>query len=261
MTKLLALSVLLVACAGQIDGQQTTEESDSLTATALVGHDATVTASSGLNLRTGPSTSHAVILTMPHGATVSVKDVSGGWYEVNYKGTVGWATGTYLAEAPGSAAPVSTDANAILDRARSGVGFSYHWGAGCWSPGSSSHGSCLGSCPNCSHSGTWGADCSGYVAKVWQVPGTSSMETCQHPYSTVNFENDRTHWSGVSRSSAQPADAFVYNTNGSGHVFLYESGDGWGWVKAYEAKGCSYGIVYGTRMVASQYSAIRRAGL
>ena len=266
MTKLAAMCVALqlAACAGQIDGEQTAEEGDSLTATALVGHDAVVTASSGLNLRSGPSTSNAVLLTMPHGAVVSVTDAQGAWYKVDFHGSVGWASASYLAEVPGATPPStspSADAGAILDRARSGVGFSYHWGAGCWSPGSASPGACYGSCPNCTHSGTWGADCSGFVAKAWQVPGASSLETCQHPYSTVNFQNDRSHWSAVSRGSVKGADAFVYNANGAGHIFLYESGDGWGWVKAYEAKGCSYGIVYGTRMAASQYSAIRRTGL
>jgi hypothetical protein len=75
-----------------------------------------------------------------------------------------------------------------IQRAQSGVGFSYKWGGGCWSPGSTSYGACYGSCPNCSHSGSWGADCSGFVAKVWQVPGNEDLTSCDHPYSTVNFE-------------------------------------------------------------------------
>jgi hypothetical protein len=55
-------------------------------------------------------------------------------------------------------------------------------------------------------------------------------------------------------------DAFVHNSGGSGHIFLYESGDAWGWVKAYEAKGCSYGIQHDTRMAYSNYKPIRRDG-
>ena len=136
----------------------------------------------------------------------------------------------------------------------------YHWGGGCWNPGSSAHGACYGSCPNCSHSGTWGADCSGYVAKIWQVPGASALTSCSHPYSTYNFYNQHTHWSDISRSSVKKGDAYVHNSGGSGHIFLYDSGDRWGWVKAYEAKGCSYGIQHDTRMAYSYYKPIRRYG-
>ena len=146
-----------------------------------------------------------------------------------------------------------------MTRAESGVGFSYHWGGGCWSPGGS-HGACYGSCPNCTHSGEWGADCSGYVAKVWQVPGASALSTCEHPYSTYNFYNEHTHWADVSRSDVKRGDAFVHNSGSEGHIFVYDSGDAWGWVMAYEAKGCSYGIIHDSRMASSIYKPIRRDG-
>jgi cell wall-associated NlpC family hydrolase len=161
---------------------------------------------------------------------------------------------------PSAALPDATGVDGAIARAQSGVGFSYHWGGGCWSPGSSAHGACYGSCPSCTHSGTWGADCSGYVAKIWQVPGASALTSCSHPYSTYNFYNEHTHWSDVSRGNIKRGDAFVHNSGGSGHIFLYESGDAWGWVKAYEAKGCSYGILHDTRMAYSNYKAIRRNG-
>ena len=51
----------------------------------------------GLNLRRGAGTSYGVIVAMPCGAVVSV--VGGpvsGWYNVEYNGTRGWASGTYL---------------------------------------------------------------------------------------------------------------------------------------------------------------------
>jgi hypothetical protein len=51
----------------------------------------------GLNLRRGAGTSYGVIVAMPCGAAVSV--VGGpvsGWYNVEYSGTRGWASGTYL---------------------------------------------------------------------------------------------------------------------------------------------------------------------
>ena len=149
-------------------------------------------------------------------------------------------------------------------RAKSGVGFSYWWGHGAWDPsgvGSSTAGACYGSCPNCTHSGTHGADCSGYVGKLWQVPSSnSSLSTDSHPYSTASFVNDTSLWKTVSRGSLKKADALVYHSGGAGHVYLFESGDGWGSMWAYEAKGCSYGIVHDLRTASSAYHGIRRTG-
>lgn len=267
---LFVLALSLAGCGGQLtsgtvdDGESDSQETtaDVQIDSAVIGKPATVTATAGLNLRTGPSTSDAVILTMPHRATVQVLGGQSGWYKVSYSGKTGWCSGTYLsADVGGGGSPGgSTAVDQAMARAASGVGFSYHWGGGCWDPNSSSHGACYGSCPNCTHSGTWGADCSGYVAKVWQVPGASALTSCAHPYSTANFDNEHTHWADVSRSNVKRGDAFVYNSGGEGHIFLYDSGDAWGWVKAYEAKGCSYGIQHDTRMASSTYKAIRRDG-
>ncbi|MBK8014278.1 MAG: SH3 domain-containing protein [Deltaproteobacteria bacterium] len=243
--------------------------------TVSVGGRARVVARSGLNLRTQPTTAGSIITAMPYGSTVDVLQKQGSWFSVKYGSKLGWSYGAYLdgIEADGSsssggssgggssgggssggATSGSTDLESMLARARSGVGFSYHWGGGCWSPESSSTGACYGSCPSCSHKGTWGADCSGYVAKIWQVPGETSLESCGHPYSSADFYSSTTHWSRVSRSSAKPGDAFVRN----GHIFLYNGGDAWGSMRAYEAKGCSYGIVYNSRTADSSYRVIRR---
>jgi hypothetical protein len=148
-----------------------------------------------------------------------------------------------------------------VQRAQSGVGFSYWWGHGRWIPGglsSSNKGVCTGSCPNCSHTGGYGADCSGYVGKIWQVGANGSDPTVDgHPYSTSTFVGSSSSWSTVARGNALKGDALVYNQNGAGHIFLYESGDGWGSMWAYEAKGCSYGIVHDLRTASSAYKAIR----
>jgi hypothetical protein len=225
---------------------------------ALVGGKAKVTASGGLHLRTQPTTGSAVLLTMPSGAVVSVLAAQSGWYKVNYSGHIGWAYGAYLSpyDAPTNATPVDK----AIARAKTGLGFSYHWGGGCWDPGSGHPGACYGSCPNCSHTGTWGADCSGYVAKVWQVPGATALTACSHPYSTYNFRYTTAHWTRVSRSHAKRGDAFVYQSGNEGHIFIFGDGDPWGWMHAYEAKGCSYGIVHDLRTAGSAYIAIRRNG-
>lgn len=146
-----------------------------------------------------------------------------------------------------------------MDIATSGLGFSYWWGGGCWRTGGAK-GSCTGSCPSCTHGGTWGADCSGYVAKAWQVPSASETDVCRHPYSTDDFYNTEKYWKSISRGSAKRGDAFVYRKDGAGHIFLFGSGDAWGWIKAYEAKGCSYGILQDSRTASSDYKVIRRNG-
>lgn len=58
----------------------------------------------------------------------------------------------------------------------------------------------------------------------------------------------------------QPADALAYNDGSAGHIFLYEKGDAWGSMWAYEAKGCLYGIVHDLRTATSAYKVIRRDG-
>lgn len=60
--------------------------------------DTATVIASGLNLRNGPSTAYAILLTMPQGATVDIiAGPSNGWYQVRYQGTEGWASGAYLA--------------------------------------------------------------------------------------------------------------------------------------------------------------------
>ncbi len=243
---------------------------------AAVTAGSTLQTTTALNLRTGPGTNNAIRLVMPAGAKVVAVDgqPSGAWYQVKYNGTAGWAHGGYLVFVSGPAAstppatpttPASSGSrDQAIVRAQSGVGFSYWWGHGRWAPGgvsTASAGSCTGSCPSCSHSGGNGADCSGYVGKIWQVPSSNVDTTLDsHPYSTANFVQPNAQWATVSRAALSTADALVYNQNGAGHIFLYESGDGWGSMWAYEAKGCSYGIVHDLRTASSAYQAIRRAG-
>ena len=244
-----------------------TTTSQSLAGTLAVG--STLRATANLNLRTGSGTGFSVRLVIPNGATVTTLAAApvNGFYNVKYNGTTGWSSGAYLrlvtqgtTTTPAGGLADGSPAGAV-QRAKSGVGATYWWGHGRWFPfaqGGSNAGSCTGSCPNCSHSGATGADCSGYVAKLWQVPSTNtSLTSDSHPYSTLNFKVDSSQWRTVSRGSAQVADAFVYNVNGAGHMFLYENGDGWNWMNAYEAKGCSAGIVHNLRTASSAFKAIR----
>jgi len=240
----------------------------------------TLKTTADLNLRTGAGTSYSIRLVIPKGSnvtTVNTATPNNGWYNIKYNGTTGWSSGAYLTLVSsggggagggggggGTSTISSADRGGAVLRAKSGVGFSYWWGHGAWDPsgvGSSTAGACYGSCPNCTHSGTHGADCSGYVGKLWQVPSSNNnLAVDSHPYSTASFVNDTSLWHTVDRGSLVQADALVYNTNGEGHVFLYDSGDGWGSMYAYEAKGCSYGIVHDLRTASSAYHGIARTG-
>lgn len=83
-------------------------------------------------------------------------------------------------------APPPMSRDEILCRAGSGVGFSYHRGGGCWCANGCvpdlgcPAGSCTGNCPNCRHSGRYGADCSGFVNNVWQMPDVQDIRHCSH---------------------------------------------------------------------------------
>jgi hypothetical protein len=151
---------------------------------------------------------------------------------------------------------------AIFSLAQSGVGYSYYWGHGSWRSDGTQIGSCVGDCPSCTHTDIYGADCSGYVAKVWQVPSPSPIDVDQHPFSTLNFYNDTTYWAPVARTAIQPADGLVYRYNGAGHIALFESGtDPWGDLWVYEARGCATGIQHDLRPFDSSYKTIRLNGL
>jgi hypothetical protein len=241
---------------------------------------ATLRATTGVNLRSGASTSKSVLHVVPDGATVTVQDSTpvNGFYKVKHSGTVGWSYGAYydLAQLPdddGDADEGTEDdddssgsgprANAIA-RAKKAMGFSYWWGHGRFKDegaSASNRGSCSGSCPSCSHSGNYGGDCSGLAAKVWQVPSSNtSLSTDAHPYSTADFNQSTSQWSVVSRNNLQTADMMVYRSGGAGHIFVYGSGDAWGSPYAYECKGCSAGCVEGYRAASSAYKGIRKNG-
>ena len=175
-----------------------------------------------------------------------------------------------LIPGPVRAAPDEMTRDEIICFGQSGVGFSYWWGHGAWcndgcTPDfSCSAGSCSGSCPSCTHTGSDGADCSGFMAKVWQVPNPIALSSDAHPYSTQDFRCSTTYGTQIDKGEIETADALVYRDGcpgSSGHVMLFESGDPWGSSWTYEARGCSYGIVHNNRTVSSSYIAIRRDSL
>jgi hypothetical protein len=157
-----------------------------------------------------------------------------------------------------TAAPPLATRQEIIDRAKPAVGYSYWWGGGCWRNDDAQHGSCSGNCPDCTHSGSYGADCSGYVFKAWQIDGASAVSACNHgPYTAASYHNNETHWSRITRANAKKADILASTT----HVVILETGDPWGTPTVLEARGCSYGVQRNTRSFGSTYNASQRDNL
>jgi cell wall-associated NlpC family hydrolase len=138
------------------------------------------------------------------------------------------------------------------------LGFSYYWGGAAWKEGGEK-GSCSGGCPNCTHRGLYGADCSGLIGKVWQHPNALPMEKNKHPYSTLDyFKPDGKYWYAIEREEAVPGDALVRRSSGSGHIVLIvEPPDDWLQPNVIEAKGCRMGIVQNIRKFGNNYQARR----
>ena len=243
----------------------------------------TVRTTANVNLRTGAGKSYSVLMVVPEGSTATVVSSSpkSGYYKIKQSGTIGWSYGKYLevvadaadpgsdpgsdpASDPGNGGDASSSRSGAIARAKAAMGFSYWWGHGRFrpeGPTASTAGTCDGSCPSCSHSGKYGGDCSGLVAKAWMVPGgNDDLTVDEHPYSTSDFDSSTSQWKNVSRSSIETADAMVYRSGTHGHVFLYEKGDAWGSMYAYECKGCSAGCVHDLRTASSAYHAVRRSG-
>ena len=81
-----------------------------------VGSDGqTATTTTALNLRTGPSTTNAVIAVMPAGSTVTITgNAQNGFYPVTYNGTGGWASTTYLTLGGSGTPPTSGSGTATV---------------------------------------------------------------------------------------------------------------------------------------------------
>lgn len=157
-----------------------------------------------------------------------------------------------------AAAPPLATRQEIIDRAKPAVGYSYWWGGGCWRSDDAQHGSCSGNCPDCTHSGGYGADCSGYVFKAWQIDGASVVSACNHgPYTAASYHNNQTQWTHITRANATKADILASTT----HVAILEAGDPWGTPTVLEARGCSYGVQRNTRSFGSTYNASERDNL
>ncbi|HNS95678.1 MAG TPA: MYXO-CTERM sorting domain-containing protein [Polyangiaceae bacterium] len=173
--------------------------------------------------------------------------------------------------ATSSATPPTETAKDIVCRGKSGEGFSYAWGGECWcgqgckpdltncEPGKCTPKAGSTGCPECTHSGKYGADCSGFVSKAWQVPKPFPVEACDvDRYVASSFTKNHEFWNVVPMSSLQPADAAASST----HVILViGEKDSQGNHEVVEAKGCNYGIVRQSRSFSSSYNGARRINI
>jgi hypothetical protein len=242
--------------------------------------------SSGLNNRSGPSSKYMVLRVLKRGTRASVQKRSGNWFYLDLANKYGWSYGKYLclvSNPPPSAPPPSNpppsnpppapsphakfdvSRQGIINTAKAYVGYSYWWGGAKFpapwdNPGSKSKGKCY-SASYSGHSGVHGADCSGFAAKVWQVTPAMPFSQNKHPYSTYNFYHGKNYWSHISRSSTKMGDALVYRHSSGGHIVIYEKGDPWGQTWAYEARGCSWGVVHNLRSFSSSYRSRKRNGV
>ena len=181
------------------------------------------------------------------------------------------------------AAPPAEPVSAILCRAYAGLDFSYAWGGECWqaigcapdysggvglcdgcSDGdgcadcTTSSGCCV-SGVSCQHSGTWGADCSGFVSKAWQVPDPHPVEACGvDRYTAGAFTTDHTYWDNVAVSALVPGDAAAT----SAHVILVVGPkDSYGEYDVMEAAGCTPGIIRHQRAISTSMTGARRVNI
>jgi len=214
-----------------------------------------------VNLRSSPSSDAVVSMIVPADAEVTLlqSGLENGFYKVSYQGREGWVYGAYLSQAvefgQTSNALTLQEIDYVVARTAPAMGYSYWWGGSQWGCGIAA-GWCSGSCPDCSHGGGGGSDCSGLISHGWHVPPSASASTCTnyHPYSSSMFMDYRTYWSQVSRSDLRKVDAI----SKYGHIFMRISGDGWGTMEVYECGGCSTGCRHTYRTAGSEYIALRR---
>jgi uncharacterized protein YraI len=231
----------------------------------------------GLNNRSGPSTKYMVLRVLAGGTKARTVKRSGSWYKLNINGKLGWSYGKYLCKTStgsGSGAqPESSSTSGTFGLSRNGIinickayrGYSYWWGGAAFpapqnNPQSKYKGKCHSSTYS-GHSGSYGADCSGFAGKVWRLPNALPFASNKHPYSTWHFYNQSVYWTHISRGNAKRADAMVYNNGSKGHIMIYESGNVWGNAWTYESRGCSIGVVHNLRYIGSYYRARRRKGV
>lgn len=166
---------------------------------AGLGNGKVKLSSGTLNLRSGPSTQHSCLASIPNGTVLPLLGESDGWYQVTYIGITGYVCGDYIVKTD-EALPAAPQASAtglkIVELAKQHLGKPYVYGA----------------------TGPKSFDCSGLTYYVYKQAGYSiSRGGSSQFYNGV----------AVSRSELQPGDLVFFRdpaTAGSypmSHVGIY----------------------------------------
>ena len=196
------LKVIYNGVTGYVHGDYVTKGT---TDNSTTGTTKYVSASVGLNVRSGAGTSYSKLGKLEYKEKVTVLSTSNGWSKINYNGKTGYVDSSYLqSTVPGSNGnnannnnnTVSTKANEVIAYAKTLLGKPYVWGA----------------------QGPNSFDCSGFTYYVFKnkagivLPRTSSA---QSKYGTY-----------VSKSNLKAGDLVFFDTNGANdgnvsHVGIY----------------------------------------
>lgn len=85
-----------------------------------------VTASSGLNVRSGPSSSYPILGQLSKGTKVTILDLTGNWYKIIYNGSIGYvskdyiSTNTVITPTPPSTPATGTIKKVVVDAGHGG---------------------------------------------------------------------------------------------------------------------------------------------
>lgn len=143
-----------------------------------------------LNIRSGPSTSDAVVGSLSTGSVVELQETLDGWYQIDE----GYISSDYVAQVDASVAASSGTGSQIAQHALQYVGSPYVYG---------------GSSPS-------GFDCSGFTTYVMKHFGYSVNRTA-----SGQMDNG----TAVDRSQLQPGDLVFFNSGNSSkratHVGIY----------------------------------------
>ncbi|MGB4587874.1 MAG: NlpC/P60 family protein [Clostridiaceae bacterium] len=139
-----------------------------------------------LNMRTGPGTGYARVLTIPAGGQVQVLETSNGWDKIVYGGYTGWASNEYLVEV--SQSVTGTD---VINFAKTLLGTPYTWGG---------------------DSPSKGFDCSGFTKYVYANFGIALPRVSgdQANYGTA-----------VPLSEMRPGDLIYFGNGSVSHIGIY----------------------------------------
>ena len=164
-----------------------------------VGKIGTVSVSTSLNVRSGPSMNHSILTKIYHGDTVAILGESDGWYKVETTtGVIGWCGASYIKNIREGSLPsygdtVDEKIENIINLAKQQIGKPYKYGA----------------------EGPDSFDCSGLTYYVFKNAAGITLPR--------NSSAQASAGTAVSRSNLKPGDLVFFNTSGSGisHVGIY----------------------------------------